>query len=137
MTSTETRIKLRTLSTSTTDPNKAGELMLEAANEAVRMTKRIVAYNLVKGLRKRRVGTHAIEKAARILIESDERDEAVVVQLLDIAIKASEKKLKLARKVAFSSSKRAKAILPAGWVRRRFREILKQEVEPLHNVQFG
>ena len=54
MTSTETRIKLRTLSTSTTDPDKAGELMLEAAKLTVKMTKRVLAYNLVKGLQRRR-----------------------------------------------------------------------------------
>ena len=78
MTSTETRIKLRTLATSTTDPNKAGEMMLEAAKSTVKMTKRVLAFNLVKGCRRRRVGTHVVEKAAKMLTETDERDEGVM-----------------------------------------------------------
>ena len=131
MTSTETRIKLRTLSTSTTDPDKAGELMLEAAKLTVKMTKRVLAYNLVKGLQRRRLGFPAVEKAAKILTENDERDEGVIMKLMDIVVKSSETKMKMARKVAFKSSGKAKAILPAGWMRKDFREILKQEVEPL------
>ena len=105
--------------------------MLEAAKSTVKMTNRILAFNLVKGLRRRRVGTHAIEKAAKILIEMEERDEGVVVKLLDIVIKSSETKMMMARKVAFCSSRKAKALLPAGWMRKRFRDILKQEVEPI------
>ena len=120
MTSTETRIKLRTLATSTTDPNKAGEMMLEAAKSTVKMTKRVLAFNLVKGCRRRRVGTHAVEKAAKMLTEMDERDEGVVVKLLDIVIKSSETKMMRARKEAFHSSRMAKALLPAGWMRKRF-----------------
>ena len=131
MTSTETRIKLRTLATSTTDPNKAGEMMLEAAKSTVKMTNRILAFNLLKGLQRRRVGTHLIEKTSKLLIEMEERDEGVVVKLLDIVIKSSEMKMMMARKLAFCSSRKAKALLPAGWMRKRFREILKQEVEPI------
>ena len=97
MTSTETRIKIRTLATSTTDPQRSGEMMLEAAKQSVKMTKRVLALNFVKGCRRRRVGTQAVEKMAKILTEQDERDERVVIKLMEIAVTASEKKLQAAR----------------------------------------
>ena len=78
MTSTVTRIQLRTLSTSTTDPNKSGELMLEAAKQSVKSTRRMQAFNLVRGLKTRRVGTHVVEKAAKTLTQEKERNESVV-----------------------------------------------------------
>ena len=112
MTSTETRIKIRTLATSTTDSNKSGELMLEAAKQRVKMTKRVLAFNFVKGCRMRRVGTQVVEKMAKILTELEERDEGVVNKLMDIVVNSSEKKVQVARKAAFNSGKKAKESLP-------------------------
>ena len=54
MTSTETRMRIRNLATFTTDPNQAGELMLEAAKQRVNMTKKILALNYLKGVKRRR-----------------------------------------------------------------------------------
>ena len=81
MTCTETRIKIRTLATSTTDPDKASEMMLEAAKNKIKLTKRVLAVNLLKGLRRRRIGTHTLEKAAKLVTEEDERDEKVVIKI--------------------------------------------------------
>ena len=130
MTSTETGIKIRTLATSTTDPNRSGELMLEAMKQRVKMTKRVLSFNFVSGLRRRRIGTDAVEKAGKMLIEAEDRDESVVMKLMDIVVKASEKKVQLARKAAFSCGWKAKDSLPPGWMRKRFRDIMRQEVEP-------
>ena len=69
-----TRVRIRHLSTTTTDPNKAGEKMLEAVKENIKMTKRVTALNLLKGLKQRRCGTAAIEKAAKLLVDDEVRD---------------------------------------------------------------
>ena len=122
---------IRTLATSTTDPNKSGELMLEAAKTRVKMTKRVLAFNFVRGCRRRRVGTEVVEKMGKVLTEMEERDEGVVLKLMDIVVKSSEKKVQAARKAAFNSGRKAKDSLPPGWMRKRFRDILRQEVEPL------
>ena len=85
MTSTETRIKIRTLATSTTDPQRSGEIMLEAAKQSVKMTKRVLALNFVKGCRRRRVGTQAVEKMAKILLK--------LIKLIDLFLLMIEKRL--------------------------------------------
>ena len=105
--------------------------MLEAAKQKVKMTKRVLALDFVKGCRKRRVGTHMVEKVAKLLTEQEERDEAVVIRLMDIVVRSSEKKVLAAKKAAFSIGQKVKNLLPPGWRRKRFSEILKQEVEPL------
>ena len=128
MTSTVTRIYLRNLSTSTTDPNRSGELMLEAAKLSVKSTKRMQAFNLVRGLRIRRVGTHQIEKAAKTLTQDKERNEPVVIKLLDIVVKSSEAKSLKAKQVARKGMRRAVKNLPAGWIRKSFEDIVRTEV---------
>ena len=122
MTSTVTRIQLRNLSTSTTDPNKSGELMLEAAKQSVKSTRRMQAFNLVRGLKTRRVGTHFIEKAAKTLTQEKVRNESVVMKLLDIVVKSSEAKALKAKNVARKSMKKAVKNLPAGWMRKSFEQ---------------
>ena len=128
MTSTVTRIQLRNLSTSTTDPNKSGELMLEAAKQSVKSTRRMQAFNLVRGLKSRRVGTHFIEKAAKTLTQESERNESVVIKLLDIVVKSSEAKALKAKHVARNSMKKAVKNLPAGWMRKSFKQTVRNEV---------
>ena len=59
----------------------------------VKMTKRVLAFDFVKGCRRRRMGTQAVERMAKILTEVDERDEGVVVKLMDIVVKSSEEKV--------------------------------------------
>ena len=120
MTSTVTRIQLRNLSTSTTDPNRSGELMLEAAKKSVKSTRRMQALNLVRGLKTRRVGTHVIEKTAKTLTQEKERNESVVIKLLDIVVKSSEAKAEKAKNLARKSMKKAVKNLPAGWMRKSF-----------------
>ena len=48
----------------TTDPQRSCEKMIEAAKLNVKMTKKVLAVNLMKGLRTRRLGTNQIEKMA-------------------------------------------------------------------------
>ena len=48
-------MQLRYLSNFTTDPQRTGEAMLEAAKSAVKMTKSVLAVNLLKGLMARRL----------------------------------------------------------------------------------
>ena len=70
-------MRIRNLATSTTDPNQAGELMLEATKQRVKMTKKILALDFLKGLKRRRLGTPLVEKAAKSLTESSERNEQI------------------------------------------------------------
>ena len=99
---------------STTDPQKSGELMLEAAKQSVKSTKRMQSLNLVKGLRVRRLGTNGVEKMAKELVQDDVRNEGVVIKLMDIVVKSSEEKANKARLITFKSMKKARACLPAG-----------------------
>ena len=87
--------------------------------------------NLLNGLRRRRIGTHTLEKAAKLVTEEDERDEKVVIKVLDIAVSKAEMKASRAKKEAHRSCWKANRVLPAGWRRRRFSEILSKEVGPL------
>ena len=86
MTSTKTRMRIRYLSNYTTDPPRAGEAMLEAAKLSVKSTKRLLAVNFLKGLKKRRIGTMAIEKSAQLVMESVVRSEKTVVKMMNMAI---------------------------------------------------
>ena len=104
---------------------------MEAAKLGVKRTRRVLSLNLLRGLRKRRVGTHAIEKMARNLTEVKDRQEKVVIKLLDIAIDAAEEKAAKASREADKSMKEVKRALPVGWQRRRFREILRDEAQDL------
>ena len=56
---------VRELSHFTTDPNRAAEAILEAVDCGVKSTRRLVAVNLLKGLRNRRIRTNAIKKPAK------------------------------------------------------------------------
>ena len=135
MSSSVTRATLRNLATTTTDPTKAGEKMLEAAKYSVKMTKRMTALNLVKGLKVRRLGTNSVEKAAKDLTEEKERNEGVVVKLMEIVVASSGKKMKMAKKKAYESKKEAIELLPAGWRRKSFQRILNREVEEVWKEQ--
>ena len=73
-------MRIRNLATSTTDPNQAGELMLEATKQRVKMTKKILALNYLKGVKRRRLGTPLVERAGKSLTECSERNESVVVK---------------------------------------------------------
>ena len=86
MTCTNTRIQIRDLASYTTDPHRAGEIMLEAAKTNVKHTKKVIASNLMKGLHIRKVGTNKVEKVARVLTEENERNEGVVTKILEIEI---------------------------------------------------
>ena len=66
MTSTWARIQLRHLASFTTDHTRAGEDMIEACKLGAKRTRRMLSVNLLKGLRKRRVGTNTLEKIAKI-----------------------------------------------------------------------
>ena len=129
MTCTRTRIQIRLLAQNSTA--MAGEIMMVAAKQGVKRTRRVLSLNLLRGLRKRRVGTHAIEKMAKNLTEVTERQEKVVIKLIDIAIDAAAEKAAIASREADKSMKEAKRALPVGWQRKRFREILREEAQDL------
>ena len=129
MTSTRTRIQIRQLAQNTTA--SAGEKMIEAAKQGVKRTKKVLALNLLRGLRKRRLGTPAVEKMAKNLMEEMERQENVVIKLMDIAVDSAEEKAKKAKIEADKSMKEAKRALPAGWIWKRFRDIVREEVQGL------
>ena len=98
MSSTNTRIQIRDLASFTTDPERAGEKMLEAAKVNVQLVKKVQAKNLLEGLKVRKVGTHVTEKAAKMLMMSEVREESVVVKLVEIQRLAAEKKEQEVRK---------------------------------------
>ena len=133
MTSTRTRIHIRQLAQNSTA--SAGEKMKEAAKQGVKRTKKVLALNLLRGLRKRRLGTPAVEKMAKNLMEENERQENVVIKLMDIAVRSAEEKAKKAKMEADRSMKEAKRELPAGWQWRRFRDIVREEVQDLWKDQ--
>ena len=128
MTSTWTKIEIRNLANFTTDPQRAGETMIEATKLNVKMTKKVLLVNMLKGLRTRRLGTNQIEMS-KDLTEEGNRDEKVVVKLMDIAVKAAEGKAESARRELLRSMRKAKMHLPPGWQRKRFKNIIKEEVE--------
>ena len=66
MTTNWARIEIRQLASYTTDPLRAGEGMLEACKLGETRTKKMLSVNLLKGLRKRRVGTNSVEKMAKL-----------------------------------------------------------------------
>ena len=84
---------------------------MEAAKQGVKRTKRVLSLDLLRGLRKRRVGTHAMEKMAKNLTEVKERQEKVVIKLIDIAISSAEEKATKASREADQSMKEAKRAL--------------------------
>ena len=135
MSSSATRANLRNLVTTTTDPIRAAENMLEAAKNSIKMTKRTTALNLLKGLRVRRLGTYSVEKASKDLTKEIERNEGVVMKLMYIVVGASELKMKVARKRAFKSKKEVIEMLPAGWRRNEFQRIVNKEVEQVWKDQ--
>ena len=98
MSSTNTRIQIRDLASFTTDPERAGEKMLEAAKVNVQLVKKVQAKNLLEGLKVMKVGTHVTEKAAKMLMMSEVREESVVVKLVEIQRLAAEKKEQEVRK---------------------------------------
>ena len=63
--------------------------------------------------------------------EVNERQEHVVTKLIDIAISAAEEKARQASREADQSMKEAKMALPIGWQRKRFKEIVREEVQDL------
>ena len=71
MTSTKTRMHIRELSNFTTDPLRAGEAMLEAVKCCVKSTKRLLAVNFLKGMRKRRIGTRITSEESIVLLITD------------------------------------------------------------------
>ena len=131
MTSKKTRMRVRELSNFTTDPSRAGEAMLEAVKGCVKSTRRLLAVKLLKGLRKRRIGTYAIEKTAKIVTENLVRSENVVLKMMDIAVTSAEEKCAMAEKLSNKSLIAAKAVLPEGWMKKKFKLILSDELEAL------
>ena len=129
MTCTNTRIQIRNLSNFTTDAQTSGETMLEAAKASIKLTRKVLASNLMEGLQTRRVGTHKVEKVARMITEEEERNESVVKKILDIEVELTKKKEQKARKVCRSAKRTAEKILPAGWMRLEFRRILAKEAK--------
>ena len=123
MSRTQTRHQVRHLANFTTDPNKAGEKMLEAIKSLEKVTRRQRALNLIQGLVIKKVGTHSIEKAAKLVTGEEERDENVVTKLMKIAELKSREKLVTARSVMQRSTKEAVQLLPAGWMRKKFLSI--------------
>ena len=127
MTCTNTRIQIRNLSSFTTDAQTSGETMLEAAKASITLTRRVLALNLMEGLQTRRVGTHKIEKVARMITGEEERDESVVKKILEISVDLIRKKEQKARRVCRSAKRTAEKILPAGWMRTELKRILANE----------
>ena len=84
MTCTNTRIQIRNLSNYTTDPQRAGEMMLKAAKANIKLTKKVLTANLHEGLHRRRVGTNKVEQVAMMLAEGNVRDENIVTKILQI-----------------------------------------------------
>ena len=81
------------------------------------------------------MGTPAVEKMAKNLMEETERQENVVNKLMDIAVSSAEEKATKAKIEADRSMKEAKKALPAGWQWRRFRDIVREEVQDLWKEQ--
>ena len=122
MSLTKTRIDIRTLSNSTTDPKRAGEKMLVAAKANTKLARKTQSVNLMEGLLVRRVGTNLVEKIAKMMADDDERDERLVVKLMSIMVWLTRRK-QLSAKKSFQKAKReADKVLPAGWRRKRFQD---------------
>ena len=64
--------------------------MIEACKLGVKRTRRMLSVNLLKGLKKRIVGTNTFEKIAKILTEENVRNEKVIVEIGKIGMKESE-----------------------------------------------
>ena len=76
MTSTVTRIQLRNISTSTTDPHKSGELMLDAAKKSIKLTKIVMQnhfYSYGNKIRKQKkggaIGNKLTERVGKVLMK--------------------------------------------------------------------
>jgi len=113
----------------TTDPQRAGEKMLEAAKASCNLTKKVQTKDLLEGLETRRIGTNEIEKMAKKLVMEEVRDERVVVKLVRIAKDAAKKREKRSRKIFQEARKEALETLPAGWKRKHFLSVLRVEAE--------
>ena len=77
----------------------------------------------------RKVGTPVVEKAAKMITEETGRNEGVVMKILRIVVEEAKKKESKA-KINFRRDRRnAEKTLPAGWMRKRFAEILRAEAQ--------
>ena len=131
MTCTNTRIQIRNLSNLTTDPHRAGDKMLEAVKANVKLVKKVQVKNLLEGLEKRRIGTNEIEIMAKKLVNSEDRDEAVVVRLVGIVKEAAQRREKASKKAFYLARREAIQVLPAGWMRSKLLVILRSEAQGL------
>ena len=129
MTCTNTRIKIRYISSFTTDPQRAGERMLEAAKTSCKLIKKVQTKDLLEGLETRRIGTNEIEDMAKKLVKEDFRDETVVVKLVRIAKEAAKRRERTSRKTFQKARWEALRPLPAGWMRKHFLAILRLEAK--------
>ena len=118
------------LSNHTTDPQRAGEKMVEAVKSNVKLARKTQAVNLVEGLETRKVGTNAVEKVAKVLTEDKEkRNEGVVLKLMVIVKGLAKEKEKKARRKFQADKKEAEKLLPAGWIKKEFKRIMRKEVQ--------
>ena len=111
------------------DHELAMQNMMKAAKANLRMTKSVLKSNLLAELRIRKIGTHSLEKSARLVSGKDGRNEKVVVQLTDIAIGEAKKAEIAASKLYRYQKIQAELSLPPGWRRRQFGQIIKSESE--------
>ena len=129
MTSTNARMAIRNISNCTTDPTRTGEKMLKAAKLNNILVKRVQTGNVLSGLEVRRIGTNEIESMAKKLLRSDKRDEGVVTRLVGLAKEAARKRERDSRRTFQMARREAERSLPAGWMRRCFSAILRQEAQ--------
>ena len=68
------------MATFTTDPQRAGEEMIEACRLGLRRTTKVLSVNLLKGLRRRRVGTHAEQNMATLKLSQSKETTAIYLK---------------------------------------------------------
>ena len=86
--------------------------MLEAAKARTKTTKLMLKVDTLKGLIDRKVGTHSIEKAPKLVTDDSERNESVVVKLMNIALEGAQKKFLKQRKLSNYRLRQAMLNLP-------------------------
>ena len=68
---------------------------------------------------------------AKKLVNSDDRDDAVVVRLVGIVKEAAQRRGKASKKAFYLARREAIKVLPAGWMRYQLLVILRSEAQDL------
>ena len=93
------------------------------------MTEFVLKGDTLKGLRDRKLGTHSIEKAAKLVSDSPVRNEIIVIRLMEIAIEEALKRLAKYKKYCKYLECQAMTNLPEGWMMRSFKAMVSQECQ--------